>query len=185
MEERLAEKRKLKIVLVLATLAPALFGCISYIIFYVPILGDVWWVVAPFAVLLYWNYVGGMYYTAGVPYIVSLVAGNLFGIVSFAVYMFLYYGTNVTQGEKFADQIIFWFTYPLQFLTMSAGILIKNSDSDGVLLSYTQIYGLLFMLAAFSIGWWNRNRIEKKERRRLEEEADRTKKIHEATHLHR
>ena len=67
--------------------------------------------------------------------------------------MIVYYGTDITQGTKFTDQIIFWFTYPLQFLTLSVGGMIHDPESDVMMVASTQIYGLLFMLAAFVIGY--------------------------------
>lgn len=139
--------------LVLATIAPAIFGLVFYIVAQLPVVGDIWWVVSPFALLLYWGWVAGMYYKANIRFIWSVLIANSYGILSFIIYMIVYYGTDITQGTKFTDQIIFWFTYPLQFLTLSVGGMIHDPESDVMMVASTQIYGLLFMLAAFVIGY--------------------------------
>lgn len=142
-----------KVSLVLATIAPAIFGLVFYIVAQLPVVGDIWWVVSPFALLLYWGWVAGMYYKANIRFIWSVLIANSYGIISFIIYMIVYYGTDITQGTKFTDQIIFWFTYPLQFLTLSVGGMIHDPESDVMMVASTQIYGLLFMLAAFVIGY--------------------------------
>lgn len=142
-----------KVSLVLATIAPAIFGLVFYIVAQLPVVGDIWWVVSPFALLLYWGWVAGMYYKANIRFIWSVLIANSYGILSFTIYMIVYYGTDITQGTKFTDQIIFWFTYPLQFLTLSVGGMIHDPESDVMMVASTQIYGLLFMLAAFVIGY--------------------------------
>ncbi len=142
-----------KVSLVLATIAPAIFGLVFYIVAQLPVVGDIWWVVSPFALLLYWGWVAGMYYKANIRFIWSVLIANSYGIISFIIYMIVYYGTDITQGTKFTDQIIFWFTYPLQFLTLSVGGMIHDPESDVMMVASTQIYGLLFMLAAFIIGY--------------------------------
>ena len=142
-----------KVSLVLATIAPAIFGLVFYIVAQLPVVGDIWWVVSPFALLLYWGWVAGMYYKANIRFIWSVLIANSYGILSFIIYMIVYYGTDITQGTKFTDQIIFWFTYPLQFLTLSVGGMIHDPESDVMMVASTQIYGLLFMLAAFVIGY--------------------------------
>lgn len=139
--------------LILATIAPAVFGMVFYIVAQIPIVGDIWWVVSPFALLLFWGWVAGLYFKADIRFIWSFLIANSYGILSFVIYIIKYYGTNVSQGAKFTDQIIFWFTYPLQFLTLSIGSMIHDPESDGEMVASTQIYGLILMLAAFSIGY--------------------------------
>jgi len=159
-----------KVSLVLATIAPAIFGCVFYIVAQLPVVGDIWWVVSPFALLLYWAWVAGMYYKADIRFIWSLLIANSYGIISFIIYMIVYYGTDISQGTKFTDQIIFWFTYPLQFLTLSVGGMFHDPDSDAMMVASTQIYGLLFMLAAFSIGYLVARTSAKKQRLLAEKE---------------
>jgi|GEM_PF-2955888 len=142
-----------KVSLIVATIAPAIFGLVFYIVAQLPVVGDIWWVVSPFALLLYWGWVAGMYYKADIRFIWSILIANSYGIISFVIYMIVYYGTDISQGTKFTDQIIFWFTYPLQFLTLSVGGMIHDPDSDAMMVASTQIYGLVFMLAAFATGY--------------------------------
>ena len=58
-----------KVSLVLATIAPAIFGLVFYIVAQLPVVGDIWWVVSPFALLLYWGWVAGMYYKVNIRFI--------------------------------------------------------------------------------------------------------------------
>ena len=161
-----------KVSLVLATIAPAIFGIVFYIVAQLPVVGDIWWVVSPFALLLYWGWVAGMYYKANIRFIWSLLIANSYGIISFIIYMIVYYGTDITQGTKFTDQIIFWFTYPLQFLTLSVGGMIHDPKNDVMMVASTQIYGLLFMLAAFIIGYLATRASAKKQQLLAERERE-------------
>ena len=161
-----------KVSLVLATIAPAIFGIVFYIVAQLPVVGDIWWVVSPFALLLYWGWVAGMYYKANIRFIWSVLIANSYGIISFIIYMIVYYGTDITQGTKFTDQIIFWFTYPLQFLTLSVGGMIHDPKNDVMMVASTQIYGLLFMLAAFIIGYLATRASAKKQQLLAERERE-------------
>lgn len=158
--------------LVLATIAPAIFGLVFYIVAQLPIVGDIWWVVSPFALLLYWAWVAGMYYKANIRFIWSVLIANSYGIISFIIYMIVYHGTDITQGTKFTDQIIFWFTYPLQFLTLSVGGMIHDPENDAMMVASTQIYGLIFMLAAFAIGYFAARATAKKQQLLAEKERE-------------
>ena len=158
--------------LILATIAPAIFGLVFYIVAQLPVVGDIWWVVSPFALLLYWGWVAGMYYKANIGFIWSVLVANSYGIISFIIYMIVYYGTDITQGTKFTDQIIFWFTYPLQFLTLSVGGMVHDPESDVMMVASTQIYGLLFMLAAFAIGYFAAKAGAKKQQLLAEKERE-------------
>lgn len=166
--------------LVAATIAPAIFGLVFYIVVQLPFVGDIWWVVSPFALLLYWGWVASMYYKANIRFIWSALIANSYGIISFIIYMLVYYGTDITQGTKFADQIIFWFTYPLQFLTLSIGGMLHDPENDAMMVASTQIYGLVFMLAAFTIGYLAARGAAKKEQLLSEKER---KEIMEAVNL--
>lgn len=140
--------------LVLATIAPAIFGMAFYIVAQLPVIGDIWWFASPFALLLYWGWVAGMYFRCEVRYVWAVLIANSYGILSFVMYMVKYYGTDIAQGTRFTDQIIFWFTYPLQFLTLSIGGIIHDPESDAMLVFSTQFYGIIFMITAFTIGYF-------------------------------
>lgn len=158
--------------LVLATIAPAVFGMVFYIVVQLPVIGDIWWIVSPFALLLYWSWVAGLYFKADIHFIWSVLIANSYGIASFIIYMVLYYGTNIWQGTKFSDQIIFWFTYPLQFLTLSIGGMIHDPENDGMMVASIQIYGLILMLLAFVIGYLAARSGAKKQQRLAERELE-------------
>jgi len=158
--------------LILATIAPAVFGLVFYIVAQLPVVGDIWWVVSPFALLLYWGWVASLYYKADIRFIWSVLIANSYGIISFIIYMVTYFGTDISQGTKFTDQIIFWFTYPLQFVTLSIGGMLHDPENDAMMVASTQIYGLILMLATFVIGYLAARSGAKKQQRLAEAEKE-------------
>lgn len=165
--------------LLLATFAPALFGCLFYIFVHIPVMGDVWYIISPFALLLYWGWVGNLYRASEVKLLPALGIAHLYAVVFFILYMLIYYKDGVVQGDSFADQIVFWFTYPLQFVTVSLAVLFNGTGvTDAMLVFYSQLYGLIVMIIAFMIGYGRKHAVIAKEKRkeaRLKEEAERIK----------
>ena len=168
--------------LLLATFAPALFGCLFYIFVHIPVMGDIWYIISPFALLLYWGWVGNLYRSSEVKLLPSLGIAHLYAVVFFILYMIIYFKNGLVQGDSFVDQIVFWFTYPLQFITVSLAIFVNGTDTtDAMLVFYSQLYGLIVMIIAFLVGYGRRHAVIAKEKRkeeRLKAEAD---KIKEAT----
>lgn len=168
--------------LLLATFAPALFGCLFYIFVHIPVMGDVWYIISPFALLLYWGWVGSLYRGSEVKFLPAFGVAHLYAVVFFVLYMLIYFKAGTVQGDSFADQIVFWFTYPLQFVTVSLAVLISGTGvTDAMLVFYSQFYGLIIMAAAFAVGYGRKHFVIAGQKRKEERLKEETGKIKEAT----
>ncbi len=173
-----------KMTILLATLAPALFGFLFYLFVYIPVMGDLWYVISPFALLLYWGWIGGMYRDYGIKFPISLGIAHLYAVVFFILYMILFYKSGVVQGDSFVDQIVFWFTYPLQFVTIAIAAAIHGAEiTDSMLVFYTQLYGLIIMIIAFALGYARKNAVINKIKRKEQKINEEAQRIQDATNM--
>jgi len=173
-----------KTILLLATFAPALFGCLYYIMVYIPVMGNLWYVIAPFALLLYWSWVGGRYREYEMGIIPAVLLAHVYAVVFFVLYLILYFRKGMIVGTNFFDQIVFWFTYPLQFVTLLMTMFINGAKvSDSMLVFYFQLYGLIIMIIAFLVGYGLKNAAIKKEKRKEEKLKEEAQRIQSATGL--
>lgn len=175
-----------KMTILLATFAPALFGCLFYIFVHVPVMGDLWYIISPFALLLYWGWIGGIYRDSQIKFLPSMCIAHLYAIVFFILYMLIYYKVGAVQGDSFADQIVFWFTYPLQFVTVAVATMLHGAKiTDSMLVFYTQLYGLIIMIIAFAIGYARKNAAINKVKRKEQKKNEEAQRIHNATNMFR
>ncbi len=173
-----------KMTILLATFAPALFGCLYYIFVHIPVMGDLWYIISPFVLLLYWGWIGGFYRDSEIKFLPSLGIAHLYAVVFFILYMLLYYESGVVQGDSFADQIVFWFTYPLQFVTVSLAVIINGAKvSDAMLVFYSQFYGLIIMIIAFAIGYARKHAVINKIKRKEQKMNEEARRIQDATNM--
>ncbi|MBQ9766402.1 MAG: hypothetical protein IJW18_09430 [Lachnospiraceae bacterium] len=170
--------------LILATFAPMLFGCLFYLVVKIsesvfPLMATIWYTVGAFGIVLYWRYVGTMYRESNLSFAISFGVAHLYAIVFFIIYLIVYRGETV--GTNFADQIVFWFIYPVEFISVSIASLFHGAVSDAMLVFYAQLYGLIIMALAFALGFWQKDMSIKKENRNAKKKEAIGLKIQEAT----
>lgn len=173
-----------KATLLLATFAPLLIGCLYYVLLRVPVMGDLWFAIAPFAVLVYWGFVGGLYRESEIKFWKSFGISHAYAVVCFVLYVVFFYSKGIMNGRSVIDQIISWFTYPLCMITASLATIIHGSEIADIFIAFcTQLYGLILMMLAFMIGYGKKHADISKVKRKEERLKAESQRIQSATNI--
>ncbi|MDF2544210.1 MAG: hypothetical protein K0S47_3928 [Herbinix sp.] len=154
-----------KIYLPIFSFAPLIFGylhnwMISYII-NIPIIFFIYWYVFPVLMALFWFWVGGKFAQSNVKIFISVLLGNLVGIISLLVYFWQYFLISDSNRNITLAPLSLMFSSTISIFIARLAYLFqpnKNVIDSLSMLSTIQIMGLMLMIIIFTIGYYYKKR---------------------------
>lgn len=139
--------------------APALIGYIynSMLIkiIFIPLFGTLIFYLVPFAMLIFWFWVGQKFAQTKLNIFPAVLLGNSIGIISLPVYIWQFVILSDQQRILFFAAFSQFFSISINYLTLKIAVLFEPQKNyiGSVTLTASQIIGLITMLLVFTVGF--------------------------------
>lgn len=147
------------------TFTPVIISFLFHFLLQIPVIGTLWLYAAPFTMLVYWAWVGSMFREKIKSPIRAILMGNIFGVILLLIYIWQFL-VLPEEARSFALAYLSQlFSLPLEFITMWIGLLFEPNPEVTTIItsSAVQFVGFIFMIIAYTIGYFVKKRNEEKE----------------------
>lgn len=154
------DKIRENIMLCLLAVSPVLIGYLYNVLMFIPVIGSIWMYAAPFTLLLFWGWVGTVFYARFKSVWKAVLLGNLAGLICFLMFIGVFTAISSADAPSrllyMLSGLAQMYTLPLSFITAWIAV-IKDGVYDMIEVTMPtmllmQAAGLLLMIAAFTAG---------------------------------